>query len=499
MWAYLRTLVVGLIGVPATIALARLLSPEDFGIAAAATFFGQLAARLSSGGFGLALVRIKDLRDEHISTVFVINVVAGLIGSVGLLVAAPYIAAFYRAPEVGWILPIVALNFAIGSLSTVQQSLLSRDLRYREMATIGSIDVIVASIVAVVFAFFGYRYWSLVIGDACGAIVRWLYGVWVVGWHVSLRFVPAAAREMGSFAIGSYVRRLLEHLTRNLDNVVIGRWLGVAPLGFYDKAFSVGNKVFNKMTVVGPSVSFRIFAIIQDEPERFRRAFRKVIMTATLLGYLIFVALGTMAPHLFVVALGQKWRPAVEPFQVLCVAFCFRLLNQYAVAAAQARGWVWPQIWRQVVQLVLMVLGVYLAVPWGVLGAAYAVLGSTIAMFFLTQGMMRAATGLGWSDVIQPQLPALATSAVLGVLLWGVDLMLIGTAPPLVLLAQASTAGAFVLVFAYWCPFRDLRVLMHEVVDDLSPRAAAFVWRDIAATPKAGKATRSKTTQPTVV
>lgn len=483
MWAYVRTGVFALVGIPATMVLARLLSPVDFGIAAAATFFGQFAGRLSSGGMGNALVRIKDLRPDHLSTVFVVNAAGAALGSVALIVAAPHIAAFYGRPEIGWVLPVVAINFALGALSMVQQALLARDLRYREMAIIGSLDVTVAAIAAVVFASLGFRYWSLVLGDVCGAAVKWIYGVWVVGWHVRFRFVPAAARELSSFALGSYAMRLLEHLTVNVDNIVIGRLLGITALGFYDKAFSVANRVFNKMTVVGPGVSFRIFAIIQDDPDRFRRAYRKVIMTATLLGYVAFAALGTMAPHLIVVAFGAQWHPSIVPFQLLCVSFSMKLLNQYSNSAAQARGWMWSQVWRQIVQIACIAVGVYFARPWGITGAALAIVGATVAMFFLTQGMMRTATGLGWSDVLEPQAPAIATAAAIVSILWGVDILLAtkGAAPAVILLTQACAGALFMLAFAWCCPFREARVLMHEVVSDLSPRLARFVWKDVRA------------------
>jgi O-antigen/teichoic acid export membrane protein len=493
MWAYIRTGVVGLISVPATIVLARLLSPSDFGIAAVAFFFAQLASKLSSGGFGLSLVRIKELRPDHLSTVFALNVVTGALGCAVLVFAAPYIARFYATPELGSVLPVVAVTFALGSLTMVQQALLTRDLRYRELATIGSLDVAVGSITAVVFAWFGFRYWSLVLGDLSGAFVKWIYGVWVVGWHVRLQFAPAAARELSSFAMGSYARKLLDHFTRNVDNLVIGRFLGIVPLGFYDKAFSICNKVFNKMTVVGPAVSFRIFAIIQDDPLRFQRAFRKVIMTVTLAGYLVFAALGAMAPSLIVVVLGEKWRPSVIPFQILCVAFSFRVLNQYANAAEQARGWIWPQIWRMAAQVGCIIVGVYLAVPWGITGAAVAVLGATIVMFFLTQGMMRTATGLGWADVLQPQVPAITGAAALIGMLWGLDaIMPRATSPVVVLATQMSATGLFALAFAWWCPFAEARVLMHEIVSDVSPRAASLVWGSVTTTRKGGRTPRAQ-------
>jgi len=487
-WAYARSVVNFLVTIPTAMVLARLLTPEEFGIAAAATFFGHLAGRLSSGGMGSGLTRLKELRDDHITTVFTMNAGATAVVIVALLVSAPFIGAFYRDPRVGWLIPLVAVNFALGALCVVQQALLHRDLRYREIATIGSIDMTAAALGAVTFAALGFSYWSLVLGEICGAFVKFVYGVKVAGWHLKIRFVPAAARELGSFVAGSYAKRLLEDLTRNVDNLIVGRVLGLTALGFYDKGFSVVNKLYLRMMVGGPSVSFRIFSIIQDEPERFRRAYHKVIMTATLLSYPAFAALGTMAPHLVVVAFGERWRPAVVPLQILCISFSLKILSQYAFVASQARGWIWPHVWRQAVQVLCIVGGVYLAMPWGINGAALAVVGAAIVMFFLTQGMMRRATGLGWSDVLRPQIPAVSSATALIVIIWGIDgLLAERLATLLILAAQAAAAGLFMLAFAWWCPFSEARLLLHDAVSDMSPHLAAWVWSDIAAQQKAQK------------
>jgi O-antigen/teichoic acid export membrane protein len=482
MWAYLRASTNALITVPTTIILARTLTPEEFGIAAAAVFFAQLSARLSSGGMGNALVRIKDLRPEHISTVFTYNASVAALSIAALIAAAPFVGRFYGRPEVGWLFPVVAITFVLGALSNVQQALLHRDLRYREMAKVGTADATTTAIASVIFAVLGFRYWSLALGEVCGSFVKFVYGVRVVGWHARLHFDRQAARELSSFAAGSFARRLLEHLTRNVDNLVVGRTLGMTALGFYDKGFSIANKLYLRMTVVGPAVSFRIFSIIQDEPERFRRGYHKVIMTATLVGYSAFAALGAMGPHLVVVTFGDRWRPTIVPFQVLCVSFSLKLLNQYATAASQAHGWIWPQVWRQLVQLSCIVVGVYLATPWGVNGAAVAVLGASVVMFFLTQGMMKSATGLGWADILRPQIPAATVAASLLTALWGVDVLLthLGMIAPAILSAQAIAAVLIVLAFAWWCPFPEARVILHDTVNDLSPRVAAWLWSDVA-------------------
>ena len=492
MWGYVRSGILMLVGIPTTIILARLLTPEEFGIAATATFFGQLSGRLSSSGMGSALVRVKVLRPEHISTVFTINAAATVFMVLGLVAISTSVAEFYGRSELRWVLRVVALNFAFGALSNVQQALLRRDLRYKEMTTIGSLDVTTAGIVSVMLAAVGFGYWGLVLADLSGAIVKFLYGVRVAGWHARLQFDRSAARELSSFAAGSFFRRLLEQLTRNVDNLVVGRMLGMTALGFYDKAFSLANRLYARMIVVGPSVSFRIFSIIQDEPERFRLAYHKVIMTATLINYTLFAVLGVMAPHLIVIAFGERWQPTVVPLQLLCVSFALKVLNQYAITASDARGWVWPHVWRQVVQVACIVGGVYLATPWGINGAAIAVVGAGVVMFFLTQGMMRSATGLGWADILRPQVPAVSLATVLIATLWGIDSFLAtrSTAPLVIMVTQALAAATIVLAFAWRCPFADARVLMHDTVGDVSPRIAGWLWRDVATQQRADRARR---------
>jgi hypothetical protein len=96
--------------------------------------------------------------------------------------------------------------------------------------------------------------------------------------------------------------------------------------------------------------------------------------------------------------------------------------------------------------------------------------------------MMRAATGLGWADILEPQLASVSLTLALGLPIWGVDLLVPETAPHLVvLIAQLAVGGVIAALFAWLCPFADIRELLHEVVSDVSPRVAAFVWRDVEA------------------
>ncbi len=262
-------------------------------------------------------------------------------------------------------------------------------------------------------------------------------------------------------------------------------------LGFYDKAFSLVNKVFLKMTVVGPGVSFRIFSIIQDEPERFRLAYHKVVMTTTLMTYCAFATVAIMAPHLIVVVLGARWSPAIVPCQVLCVSFALKAMNQYSVTAANARGWVWPTVFRQIIGVLCIAGGVYYAAPrWGIDGAAFAVWVDRLLPLFDPRyhaGGNR--TRLG--GYVEAPGPRDRSRDLGGEHVVGDRLILAPRAGSLVILCVQSAAAALIaLGFAVWCPFREARVLLHDAVNDYFPRLAARLWRDVAVSQEANKQRR---------
>jgi O-antigen/teichoic acid export membrane protein len=478
MWATARSYLTELVLLPSAVILAQLLSPFDFGVAAVAMFFGRLAARVSNAGMGNALIRVKVLRDEHVSSIFVVNMMITMTAAAILLASARPIAAFYETPQIASLIPIVALDFVFSALSMVSQALLSRAMRYKEMAALASADLITAAIASVLFAWFGYGYWSLVLGAVCGSGLKWIWGVWLVGWQMSFKFVPSAARELLSFAFGTYAKGLLEYVSLTIDNLIVGSVLGVTALGIYDKAFASAQRAYNKLTVGGPGVAFRALAIIQDDPPRFQRAFEKIVVSTTILTYGVFAVIGAMGPHLIVFLFGEKWQPSVVPFQLLCAGGALRTANAFAGAAANARGWIWLNVWCQAAYVAMIAVGVYVAARWGINGASVAVLAATAVMSVLTTWMVRLATDLKWRQLLVPHWPGVLLAALLGGLVWSVDHAFIRwgiTAHFPVLVAQGIVAGLAGLAALRWTPFPIVATVVHEVVSDFSPKIASLL------------------------
>jgi teichuronic acid exporter len=479
IWSVLARGFNEIVSIPTSMVLARMLSPQDFGIAAAAGFFVQLSNRLTNFGFNTALIQIKDLTEGHTSTVFFVNVVMGLGVWAVLVLTSPLLGQLFHSEAAAHVIPIAALSFVIGSIGSVPSALMVRDLRFREVAWLEWLATIVTTVTVLPLALLGYGYWSLVYSQVVAAAVQTVARFYMAGWRPRFRFSAAVLRQMFSFGVGLHAKRLLDSVALNVDNLVIGSSLGLSALGFYDKAFTLMNRATNGLNSAGPVVSFRVFALIHEDQERFRNAYRKVLLAATFLAYPVFTALAISAEDLFEVMFGSQWVSAVVPFQILCLAGCLRVPNAYASTAIQSRGSIWGEVWRQGVYVALIAGGVALGSFWsGLVGASVGVLAATAVMTVLMQTLLRAVSGLRWKDVLAPQVPAVLCSAGLALCLGAtvMTLRLTNDVPALVSLGVAVLVSAvYGLVFARMNRFSELRRVIDETVQDYAPRLARFV------------------------
>ena len=476
LWGFFREGGNSLLLIPTSMILARLLTPQEAGVAAAATFFMQLCARVTQFGFGASLVRSKQITPAHVSSVFVVNLAIGLFSWATLTAVAPLAGSFLRSADAAQLLPVAAFGFLIMPFASVPTALMSRDMRFSQSTTSDWIANITETTSAIVLAWNGFSFWSLVYGRLAGDATRAVLRIWMSRWRPSLHFSRSATREMLSFSLGFYAKHILDFGVQNLDNLIVGRTLGMAALGLYDKAFQTAHKFTRKLNLSGPSVSFRIFSLIHEEPERFRRAYRKVILSTTLVGYPLLTALIVTAPQLILVMFGPNWVEATVPFQILCAANVFRLLNTYASSATQAKGQIWLEVRRQTLFIGVLVAAVGIMSRWGITGAALGVLFATITMTIMLQTLVKRLTGLRWRDMLEPQAPAVTCAlgmALIVPLTLSVVRAASHNATTLVLLfACAMAAVAYYVTFLLFVPFVEVRALVHETAVDMAPGVA---------------------------
>lgn len=472
LWSVIRQGGHELIAIPSSMIMARLLSPEEFGISVAATFFVVLSARLTQFGFGAAIVRIKELRPEHTSSAFVVNIVMGAISCTVLFLAAPWIGHWLRSPESGRLLPVAALTFLIAPFGSVPTALISRRMQFRYIAATDWSHKTIGVVATVVLALQGLSYWSIVYGNLIAVAARVALQLYLSQWRPTLRFSRDALRELLSYGLALQTKHALEYASFNMDNLVVGRMLGMGALGIYDKAFSTMGRLVDRLHL--GQAPFRIFAIIHEDADRFRRAYSRLILAATLLAYPAFAGAITVAQPLFIVLYGEKWLPAVLPFQLLCVGGMLKVLNAYGAHANEVAGRIWSQVGRQALGAVLIVVGATLGSMFG--GVTGAALGVGLAMVLLTlsmQALVRRATGLSWAAMVAPQIPGIMCAAGLVAVLLITSFAIRAVNPQpaawLLLLIQTAVGSLYYAAFMVFSPFAGVREFVTESAADVLP------------------------------
>lgn len=306
-WTFIDTWGSQLIQLVIFAILAHVLTKVDFGTVALAAVFVQFAQLFVDQGLGDALIQRKSLTRLQIDTAFWVAVVTGAIFMVlGFVLAWP-ISVLLGEPALAPIIAVLSLTFLETSFSSVQMALLRRDMRFRSLAIRRLAAVVVAGVVGVYGAFQGWGAWSLVANEIAYGIVS-VFTLWTVSpWRPGFQWSRRDFRELfgfGSNVVGSDV---LNFLSRNSDNFLVGAFLGLGPLGLYGIGYKILDTSQTLLVNAARKLAFPVFSRIQSDPERTRRAYGRVnraLSTIILPGY---IGLSLVAQEAVVVIFGKQW------------------------------------------------------------------------------------------------------------------------------------------------------------------------------------------------
>lgn len=459
----------------ASVILARLLSPSDFGVLGLSVLFTGVSGRVASLSFGMAIIQRDDVREDHVATLFVSQLILNSAVFLTLLFISPFAGTYFDNPLVGQVLAVSSFNFLIRIIGGCPSALLRRGRGFRVLSLSNVLDAFVDLCVAAPLGFFGFGVWSLVYGGLAGALVSNLYLVAASGWRPSFRASREAFRELFMFGMGVSVADFITYVSDRTANFVIGKWLGTAALGYFDKGYSLMSRPLRDLSNRTNRVLFPVFARIRHEPGRFRAAVRRTILALSLVGYPVFCSLIVLAPQIIIVLFGSQWEPAVVPFQILCVTGLPRMILQLMIATTFVTGSSRHEVSRRTWIAVLTLVGSFVGLRWGLAGVASSLaivnlIGLASAVWQVHRlGFLRPV-----ADVLKPQtIPIGGTVAMIAVeracQLWTQSIGM----PAFVVLGASLAAGsaAYLVVIAV---LKDdvLTRLLAEVRGDLAPLAA---------------------------
>jgi O-antigen/teichoic acid export membrane protein len=351
--------------------LARLLVPDDFGLFGLAAVVIGFTAMFSDVGAGAFLVYSQEDLKDHVDTAFWVNLSIATVLASGILGAAPFVARFYHRPDLVPVLAVLAFSLWLQTAATVHRNLLRRELRFRSLAVIDGLISLAAFVIAVALAWRGYGVWSFVLSallsNAISAVLLFYAYDWMPRWRFSKRSFHALAPFSGWYV----AQALAWYMTLNIDNLMVGKFLGIDALGIYGLAY---NYALLPLSFIGISFGNVVLAELprlHSDPQRFWSAY---FMSSKLMAGLvcpIAAALVIAAPDVFPILFGPKWTSAILPFQILAVYGAIRGLWMDPFGSW---GKFRSSFWTGLTGLLLSGVGIYFALPYGKTGVALAVL-----------------------------------------------------------------------------------------------------------------------------
>ena len=310
----------------ATIVLARLLTPADFGVVIMVTTFSLLFVNFGVNGFTEAVLQRESIDHRLASNLFWINLSAGAALAVAFAGAAPLLAAFYGDPRVVGVTRALSVTILVSSASVLHLALLKRAMRFPLVSTNDLLARLIAVLASVVLALAGWNYWALVGGAIALPLVTCI-GAWTV-----CRWVPGPPRRdartipMIAFAMNTYGRFIASYLTWNLDNLLVGWRFGPAPLGFYKKAYDLFVLPVNQLSSPLTAVAVSSLSRLAGDPVQYRRYYLRALSILAFVGMGLATVLTLIGRDVILLLLGPRWTESGRIFTFFAPAIGVMLL-----------------------------------------------------------------------------------------------------------------------------------------------------------------------------
>lgn len=300
------------------IILARLLSPEEFGLVGLATIFIAISQTFVDSGFTQALIRKKNCTQADFSTVFFFNIFTGLIIYLILVVLAGPISLFFDEPELKQIVVVLGVGLILNSFSVVQLVRLTKDINFKLQTKISIFAALVSGALGIFMATQGFGVWSLVSKSLASFFITTIM-LWVfVKWRPSPVFSKESFIEMFAFGSRLLINGLMNVLYTNAYLIIIGKFYSTADLGFYTRADQFNRVLSQSITGVIQRVSFPALSTIQDDIPRLKSAYKKLIKCSMLISFTLMMGMAAVAEPMIIALVGEKWLPSVIYLQLLC-------------------------------------------------------------------------------------------------------------------------------------------------------------------------------------
>jgi len=405
------------------IVLARILSPAEFGILGMITVFIAVSNSIVDSGFSNALIRKNDAKDIDYNTVFYFNLLLGCLLYLILFISANAISLFFKEPLLIPVIRVMGLVLIINAISIIQRTLLVKNVDFKTQTKVSLISSLTSGIVGIGMAVYGFGVWSLVGQQISKQLLNTIF-LWVYSaWRPAKEFSRQSFNELFGFGSKLLVSGLIDTIYKNIYYLIIGKFYSAVQLGQYTRAEQFSMVFSSNLTSVVQRVSYPVLSSIQDEGERLKQAYRRVIKSTMLVTFACMLGLAAVAKPLILILIGEKWLPAVGFIQILCFAEMLYPLHAINLNMLQVKGrsdlFLKLEIIKKVIAILPISLGVFYGIEFMLWGSVFVSFLAYILNSYYSALLIDYSTWAQLKDI----LPTLLVSIIVSIVMWSISLL----------------------------------------------------------------------------
>ena len=414
--------------------LARLLDPAAYGMIALVSVFIIILDVFVNSGLGNALIQKKNADNVDFSTVFYFNVLVSLVLYAVLFGVAPFIAVFYKIPELSPVIRVLGLSIVIAGIRNIQQAYVSRNLVFKKMFFATMCANVSSAIIGISMAYNGLGVWALVAQHLTSLIVGTIFLWIVVGWRPNFLFSMNRLKSLFSFSWKLLISSLLDQGYNQLRQLIIGRIYTARDLAFYNQGNHLPNLIVTNINTSIDSVLFPSMSAEQDDINCLRNMTRRSISVSTYIMMPCMMGLAVSAEPFVRLVLTEKWLPCVPFVYVFCFSYAFYPVHTANLNAIKALGRSDLFLILEIIKKVVGIVAILLTMNISVMAMAYSLVVTSVLSQVVNSWPNKKLLGYSYLEQLKDIFPHMMITLLMGALVYCVKFVI--DADALVLITQ---------------------------------------------------------------
>ena len=401
-----------------TLILARILTPDDFGLIGLLAVFIAVSQSLIETGFSMALIRKQNRSNIDNSTVFYFSIVTSLLVYLLFYAIAPWVAVFFHESQLTELMRVLCIAVIINSFSVIQRTLFTAKVNFKTQAKATIIAAVLSGILGIASAIKGAGVWALVIQYMTNSLFNTVFLWYYSSWRPLLVFSWKSFKELYLFGFNLMLVGVLETLYQNSYQIFIGKFFSAASLGHFTQAKTIANFPSTNISGIIGRVTYPIMSSIQDDNERLSEVYRKLARIIAFGVFPLMCGLAALSVPTIFALIGSKWHFAAILMVPLSFSFMFYPIHAINMNVLQVKGKSKLYLKSEIIKKVISIAFLVGTVPFGIIVMCYGRIVSCILTLLVNMFYTSKEVEVSLFALIKDLLPVMALSLTMFGIVW---------------------------------------------------------------------------------